>query len=133
MSIELVSRAVADAENMGLFYYPKRPVPLDEISNCESKIRYAFPASYRHFLTYCGFAGISGTEFYGLVTGDLNSSSHLNAFNFTKEMHEEFEFPKELFAFENFDGDALACLNLSQMNEGECPVILWDHLSLIHI
>jgi len=127
MSKKSVDQAIADAENTGLFSYPKRPVSLDEISSCESSIGYSFPASYHHFLASYGFAGIAGTEFCGLIVGDLNSPSHLNAFNFTKEMREEFELPRELFAFENFDGDAVACLFLSQKVDDECPVILWDH------
>ena len=131
MSVEAFKQAISLLHSVGLEMDVRRPVSDSDIELCEREIGFKLPDSYKFFLSRYGFGGAASIEFYGLISGDLRKDSYLNAFTFNQELQNDYDFldgfPKELFAFENFEGDAVACLMLSRMSNGECPVILWDH------
>ena len=81
---------------------------------CKAEIRlgYVFSESYRSFLRMLG-------------SGDFEEIP--NGLWLTQDLQKNMDLPESLFAFQDFDGDAVACLILSQMKSGECPVIFWDH------
>ena len=127
MSVRAFNQSIKLLESANFEMDVCRPVSGDDIRLCEQKIGFKLPKSYQVFLSEYGFGGSESIEFCGLIAGDLEKDSYVNAYAFTQGLQKDHDLPNELFAFENFDGDAVACLMLSQMKDGECPVILWDH------
>ena len=127
MSVEAFKQAISLLDSAGLEMIVRRPVSDSDIELCEREIGFKLPDSYKFFLSRYGYGGAASIEFYGLISGDLREDSDVNAFAVNQELQIDYSLPKELFAFENFEGDAVACLMLSRMSNGECPVILWDH------
>ena len=127
MSVEAFKQAISLLHSVGLEMDVPHPVSDSDIELCEREIGFKLPDSYKFFLSRYGYGGAASIEFYGLISGDLREDSDVNAFAVNQELQIDYSLPKELFAFENFEGDAVACLMLSRMSNGECPVILWDH------
>jgi hypothetical protein len=130
MSAEKILAALNEIDQSGLkrpYLDAKFAVSLSEIEETERRLGYNFPASYHSFLSLLGSGDFEATEFYGLVPNQLDLEEIPNALWLTHDLQETMDFPKGLFAFQNFDGDAVACLALANMVNGECPVVLWDH------
>ncbi len=130
MSSEKINEALESIDKSGLerpYLNNKFSVSSQEVQEAETKIGSKFPKSYNEFLEKLGSGDFQGEEFYGLIPSQLDVEEIPNGLWFTLDMQENMDLPKELFAFQDFDGDAVACLMLSQMKDGECPVILWDH------
>jgi len=103
----------------------KFAVSTQQVEELEKKLGFSLPESYQHFLLNYGSGAFEGWEFYGLIP---DKSDHPDdVYSFTVELREEHDLPNDLLAIENFDGDSVACLLLSALRDGECPVILWDH------
>lgn len=130
MTTAKISNALNEIDQSGL----KRPC-LDakfaasdnEIKEAEIRLGYVFPESYRSFLRILGSVDFQATEFYELVPNQLDLEDISNGLWFTQDLRKNMDFFKSLFAFQDFDGDAVVCLMLSQIKDGECPVIFWDH------
>ncbi len=103
---------------------PARAVSEEDLVSCEEFLRYSLPKSYRDFVLQYGFGGVGSIEFHGLFPRDLHKNLHQNAILFTTELRENHDLPDDLLAIVNFGGDAAGCILLSQMNEGESPIIL---------
>jgi len=127
MTVNHIKTALREIDDAGLEMDLPHPVSDDDIIECEKYFGCALPESYRLFLLKLGFGGVEDVVFLGLVAGNVLKNGHVNALQFTLGLQSEFDLPPNLFAIENFDGDAVACLLLSKMKGGECPVVLWDH------
>lgn len=130
MTTKKINHALYEIDRSGLdrtYLDKKFSVSEEEIKEAELRIGYKLPESYRYFLKTIGSGDFQATEFYGLVPNHIDLQEIPNALWFTNNMQEKLDLPKMLFAFESFDGDAVACLMLSRMKNRECPVIFWDH------
>ncbi|WP_417790624.1 SMI1/KNR4 family protein [Terasakiella pusilla] len=130
MSLEKITKALAEIDQSGLkrpYLDPKFSVSEQEVLIAEHRIGFKFPKSYRAFLRAVGSGDFQAVEFYGLIPNQLDLNEIPNAVWFTEDLQNSYSLPKELFAFQDFDGDAVACLFLSKMDDEECPVVLWDH------
>lgn len=130
MSGEKINEALKAIDKSGLdrpYLNNKFAVSVSEIQEAEIKLGFEFPESYREFLKNLGSGDFHGEEFYGLIPGQLDAEEIPNGLWFTMDMRESCNLPQSVFAFQAFDGDAVACLLLSKMENGECPVVQWDY------
>lgn len=99
-----------------------------EIQVAESELGVSFPASYRQFLSTLGWIESSYLSVYGLgIDVELGSSV---VFVTNSERHEmDLCIPPTLIPIVNDGSGNLYCLDVSQMQESECPVVFWDHES----
>jgi|TARA_R110000744_G_scaffold105898_2_gene202061 hypothetical protein len=96
------------------------------ISEVERELGINFPSSYRYFLKTLGQGDFEGIEFLGLFEEKTALEKWGNAYRVTLELRKNGFLPDDLFAVKNFEGDAYACLHLTNFRNEECPVILWD-------
>ncbi|WOE74883.1 SMI1/KNR4 family protein [Alterisphingorhabdus coralli] len=126
----LILEAINEIDNSVFdrpFLNAKFSVSEDDIKEVERSISISFPLSYRMFLNFFGSGEFRGMEIRGLVPNKLFQDTSSSALTLNRNLQRDFDFPDDLFAFENHDGDAVSCLMLSWIEDGECPVILWDH------
>ena len=130
MKSEKIIRALELIDQSGLgrpYLNDKYAVSDEQVHQAEDILGWRFPDSYHYFLTNLGSGDFEGAEFYGLIPGEQNCEEIPNGLWFTLEERKNMNLPNGLFAFENHDGDAVSCLALSLMQNGECPVILWEY------
>jgi len=127
MSEASYDKALERVARVGLEMDPRRPVTEEDVSKCEEFLGHALPSSYRRFLLEYGFGGVEDVEILGLISGDLQKASYVNAVAETVLLRDAFNLPTNLLAIANLDGDAVVCLQLSQTPKVECPIVLWDH------
>jgi len=104
----------------------KYSVPENQIDDAERRLGFRFPESYRNFLKTLGSGDVLGVEFYGLVLSKNDLEEIPNALWFNLDLYKNNHIPRDIFVVEDLGGDAFFCLLLSEFEEGECPVILWD-------
>ena len=129
MSIENVISAIEYIDERGLerkYLQDENAVNIEQVEEVEGQLEFVFPDSYRFFLLNYGFGDFEGLEFYGLVDGNNNYEGIENAFWYTKELRRDAFFPVDLFVIESLGDGTEACLNLTMMENNECPVVLFD-------
>lgn len=89
------------------------------IQKIEKELDVLLPESYKWFLSCYGYGGINGVLIQGVA---LDKS--LQVVNATKSLR-EYGLPENLVVIENMD-EYVYCLDTSQMNDNECPIVDWD-------
>src|SRR4030042_816764 len=104
--------------------------PLEYIDKAEKVLGLKFPNSYKEFLLKRGCGNVRSYEFYGIVDDDFENSSVPDGIWLTLDEREKNNLLHEYILI----GDANEgwyALDTSKMNnEGECPVVIWQHHSL---
>ena len=97
-----------------------------EIDDAEAKLSVKFPESYKVFLNLYGWARFASNEFYGL---GADVPAHLGLVMNTSAERTEMQptIPQSLVPVLNDGGGNHYCLDTQGMNDGECPVVFWDH------
>ncbi len=91
----------------------------DIIKSFEEKLGYKFPVSYRKFLEKFGQGYIGTRVIFGIDVEHLEFS-YDNYEGWNKKGK-----PLNLFPI-YYSCDTIDCLDLSKMEDGECPVIMWS-------
>lgn len=125
MSIEALERAINFARSKGMSVEVSAPVPADRVLKVEEKIGYKIPLSYRYFLEKYGTVAISSIEILGVIADRVFVDSHLSFMSVSYDLMQECGLCSGLFAVENLDDGHYACLNLRDIIDGECNVVLW--------
>ncbi|MDM5186113.1 SMI1/KNR4 family protein [Bacillus sp. DX4.1] len=96
----------------------------DFIQNAEKLLKVKFPKSYRWFLNTYGSGGLAGMEIYGCEDTFEDSSVvyHTNMYR------EQYNLSLNYVVLNDIDG-TVTCLDVNQMNNKECPVILWSRFT----
>lgn len=100
--------------------------PQDQIRAAEQTLGLTFPTSYRTFLQTLGWGIIGYHEIYGL---GKKVPEYLNLVNATHRERHEAEPPMrdDLVPLANDGFGNHYCLETSQLRDGECPVVFWNH------
>lgn len=126
MTEAAMTRALALAEENGLFVEDPMPAAPAEIAALEAEAGAPLPASYRAFLATYGTLAVEGMEFLGLVPGRLDAAAIPNVMWLLREMREREGLTRDLLPVEELGDGAMACLELSAIAGGEAPVVLRD-------
>lgn len=98
----------------------------EQILAAEENLGFSLPKSYREFLRKVGSGDFRGVEFYGLIPSRNEIEETPNALWITRSAQNEIGLPSGLFVVEDLGDGVLACLDLTELETDECPVILWD-------
>ncbi|MFE4243459.1 SMI1/KNR4 family protein [Peribacillus butanolivorans] len=92
----------------------------EKVQETEIKLQVPLPESYKWFLRNYGYGGIFGVEIigYGLAGPAVVDT--------TKDYQEYYKLIDGIVVIENV-GEFAYCLDTNKMQNGECPVILWDN------
>lgn len=98
----------------------------DLINEAEQAIHARLPNSYKDFLRCYGWGGVQSIELFGL--GD-DVPIHLDLINIIRSERLSFSplLPSNYIPIYNDGFGNLYCLDISAMDNGECPVVFWDH------
>ena len=116
MNKEDVKRILLDYEEEFFF---TGGVSAELIMEIENELDVKLPESYKWFLSHYGYGGINGVLIQGV---GLDRS--LQVVNATCSLR-EYGLPENLVVIENMD-EYVYCLDASQMNNNECPIVDWD-------
>ncbi|MFS0765683.1 SMI1/KNR4 family protein [Peribacillus phoenicis] len=92
----------------------------EKVQETEIKLQVPLPDSYKWFLRNYGYGGIFGVEIIGY---GLAGPAVVDA---TKDYQKHYKLIDGIVVIENVDEFAY-CLDTNKMQNGECPVILWDN------
>jgi cell wall assembly regulator SMI1 len=97
-----------------------------EIELAEERLGVELPGSYKEFLGQFGWASLEGLEIYGLGT---DVPAHLNLVKVTLSERAEMRprLPSRLVPLMNDGAGNHYCLDVASREQGECPVVFWDH------
>jgi hypothetical protein len=102
------------------------PQPESRVDEVESKLQVRLPDSYRKFLTDVGRIEYPNHSYEGIDDDYLHPEYGFGTF--TRLLRKNNDLPDGLFVLESdHDADEIACLDLNQMENSECPVI-WYHV-----
>ncbi|CAM4301582.1 SMI1/KNR4 family protein [Bacillus paramycoides] len=96
----------------------------DTIQQAAQILNISFPSSYHWFLKQYGSGGLDGIEIHGCESTAVDSSVVYH----TKLYRETYDLPLHYIVLNDIDG-TVTCLDISQMKNGECPVIFWSRFS----
>lgn len=98
----------------------------DEIRDAEKKLGLTISGGFRQFLRRLGWAGAGSIEIYGLGS---DVPRYLNLVEITLSERNEMR-PKlrpEFLPVMNDGGGNLYCLSTNRKENGESPIVFWDH------
>jgi cell wall assembly regulator SMI1 len=97
-----------------------------DISTTEASLGTTLPESYKAFLREFGWGGVDSWELCGLGTGVPN---YLDLVRITESERTMFHphIPPPLIPIMNDGFGNHYCLDTGSLNDGECPVVFWDH------
>jgi antitoxin YobK len=99
------------------------PRPPELIEAAEQALGFRFPPSYRRFLAEYGAGGFGGTEVYGVVDADFESSSIPDGVWYNLTLRRE-GFDETLYAFYDVGDGETFCLDTTRAAaDGEVPVV----------
>jgi hypothetical protein len=102
------------------------PQPATRVEELEEKHNIQLPNSFRRFLIEVGRIEYPNHVYTGIDDDYLHPEYGILAHN--DMVRAQCGLPEGLLVLEyDHDADELACLDLNQMCEGECPVV-WYHL-----
>lgn len=96
------------------------------IAAAESLLGVQLPKSYRSYLQRVGWGRFSHQELYGLGT-DTPPYLELVKNALTERLKMTPPMPSHLVPVMNDGAGNHYCLDTSQLVDGECPVVFWDH------
>ncbi|WP_035437986.1 SMI1/KNR4 family protein [Bacillus sp. UNC322MFChir4.1] len=92
------------------------------INEIEKKLQCTFPESYRWFLKNYGGGGVLGIDL--TCVGSLDNSPII----LDTEAYRKMDMPREYVVIWDL-GEYLYCLDTTNLENGECPVVTWDFVS----
>lgn len=103
----------------------------ESITEAQRILNVKFPESYIQFLKKYGCGDIFGTEIYGIVSSNNIEGTGIPSLVWlTKELRKDGLLPQYIpicFA----DDGCYYILDTNQINENECPVLIWDSGNLL--
>lgn len=98
----------------------------EQISNVMNGMGVVFPESYIWFLKEYGWVRLGGDELYGLGP-DIPAYLELGRITESERKDARPHLKHYLVPIMNDGAGNHYCLDTLKMNEGECPVVFWDH------
>lgn len=96
----------------------------EKIISAEKYLGVKFPESYKHFLKKYGECTIDCFEIYGITKdGDFVNGGIPNGIWLTMEERKAIDLPEELVIVYDTGMEFFFCLDMSEMKDGECPVV----------
>ncbi|CAN7537447.1 SMI1/KNR4 family protein [Rossellomorea sp. LjRoot5] len=90
-----------------------------QIHSIENELGVELPKSFKWFLTTYGSGGLFGVDILGVA------KSNRTPVVVSTKRYRELGMEKELVVIEDA-GEYVYCLNTSEMENNECPVIVWN-------
>ncbi|MFC7393062.1 SMI1/KNR4 family protein [Scopulibacillus cellulosilyticus] len=124
ISKEKVEKIIKENKDKDAGFFTGR-VDENVVKSLENELQVNLPNSYKWFLLNYGSGGLYGVDILGVekLIENLNEAWVIET---TKE-YRELGLDKELIVIEDID-IVLYCLDTSQLQNGECPVVSWDQL-----
>ena len=97
-----------------------------EIELAGKQLGVKLPESYKAFLGHFGWASLEGLELYGLGD-DVPAYLDLLKVAFSKRTQMRPRLPNRLVPLMNDGAGNHYCLDVVSGEQGECPVVFWDH------
>jgi hypothetical protein len=97
----------------------------ETIRQCEQQLGVLLPDSYKCFLREFAW-GLFPEYIYGL-SPDIPPGQHLVSQTEKLRHKREPKLPHSLIPFNNDGWGNHYCLDTSQLRDGECPVVFWNH------
>lgn len=95
----------------------------EHIKDFEKSLDLILPNSFKDFLMECGWIEIEGNDYLGYYGHDVNDP---NTFiGFTQRLISE-GMPKYLVAIHDDEDFGIVCIDTSQVNNSESPIMRWD-------
>lgn len=91
----------------------------DKVRETEEKLHVSLSKSYKWFLRNYGSGGIFGIDIIGY---DMGPSVEIA----TKDHQKYYGLTEGIIVIEDSD-EFVYCLDTNKLNNGECPVIMWDN------
>jgi hypothetical protein len=98
----------------------------EEIGVAEATLRVSFSNTYKEFLRTYGWARFAHEKLYGLG-GDVPPYLELVKNTVVERNAMRPSLPPHLIPVMNDGGGNHYCLDSTQMQEDECPIVFWDH------
>lgn len=100
--------------------------PEEVVARAEQALGVSFPPSYREFVRELGAGDIAGAEFYGVTSGEFESSSVPNGIWFTLQERADSGLPQPLVVIYSVGEGTLFALDTAQRDDDdESPVVAW--------
>ena len=103
-----------------------RGATLQEIELAEQQLGVEFLRSYKAFLEQFGWASLEGLELYGLGE-DVPVYLDLVKVTLSERTQMWPRLPSRLLPLMNDGAGNHYCLDVESGEQGECPVVFWDH------
>lgn len=97
------------------------PMPEERVRSAEERLGVRFPSSHRQFVRRYGSGDVWGEEFFGLTPNDRGVPS---AVWMTLE-HRKEGLPDWMIVVQDAGAPWIYCLDTSQAEAGEAPVVMW--------
>src|SRR5918997_7111773 len=97
-----------------------------EVELAEGRLGVVFPRSYKAFLEQFGWASLEGLELYGLGE-DVPAYLDLVKVTLSERTQMRPRLPSRLIPLMNDGAGNHYCLDVASGEQGECPVVFWDH------
>ena len=97
-----------------------------EVQGAEAALGVTFPTSYRTFLKRLGWIESPCISVFGLGS-DIDSAYEVISVTHCERHEAGVPLPANLLPIVNDGSGNLYCLDVSQMQGSECPVVFWDH------
>ena len=119
---ELIERLEASGQE--LFWFGKSTTSV--VDALESSLACRLPESFREFLLECGGGGIIEEEISGVRGVDVQSDDRGLVYGDTLHCREEYGLPSNLVVIYLGSDDVVWCLDVSEFQNDECPVVSFD-------
>jgi len=97
-----------------------------EIELAEERLGVELPVSHKEFLERFGWASLEGLELYGLGE-DVPAFLDLVEVTLSERTDMRSRLPQRLVPLMNDGAGNHYCLYAMSRQQGECPVVYWDH------
>lgn len=108
------------------------PQPESRVRAAERRLGCVFPPTYRRFICEHGAGDVGSESFYGVSQDNLDSVGGSNIVWFTlrkrqtTHLQPDRQFPLELIPVYNLGNGELFCLDLSNVQDQEAPVVVYS-------
>lgn len=96
------------------------------IEQLESLVGSKLPVSFTIFLARHGGGGVVGEEISGIEDDDPTLENRGTVYGDTRRCREDFGLPKNLIVIYLGDNEVVWCLDASEFDGEECPVVNFD-------
>jgi hypothetical protein len=103
-----------------------QPASAEDLQAAEAALACRFPDSYRWFQLEFGELEHGPLDVYGVRRG-ASAAISIVAINLEERREGYPPLPLHLIAFSDSGGGDLCCFDTSLLENGECPVVWWDH------